>query len=230
MTMCHLFYHVSSVGSLDLSLPSWDPRCLWIFSSFMSEEGSSQRFICAFSWVPLQAQLSAALSFSMLRGRSNFGGQLHCNVLLLFSVSSSRLLCDFFCSDEFLPVFFFLPEIGFTRDGGRVYPKQPDGYVANRIATFFPGTRVAHRDGLQEAVSINICTLSPPNPLTEFSIASISNCAVAYRCFAGGPAGGDIHIWILRLVRQRQYATYCLPPRTNRSWRVWIHTATECWM
>ncbi|KAJ5812383.1 major facilitator superfamily domain-containing protein [Penicillium riverlandense] len=50
-----------------------------------------------------------------------------------------------------LLVFFFLPEIGFTRDGGRVYPKQPEGYVANRIATFFPGTRVAHRDGLQEA-------------------------------------------------------------------------------
>jgi MFS family permease len=49
-------------------------------------------------------------------------------------------------------VFFFLPEVGFTREGGRVYPTQPTGFVANRIATFLPGTKVAHCNGLREAV------------------------------------------------------------------------------
>ncbi|KAJ5093761.1 major facilitator superfamily domain-containing protein [Penicillium angulare] len=50
-----------------------------------------------------------------------------------------------------LMVLIFLPEIGFTRDAGKVYPKQPEGFLANRVATFLPGTKVAHRDGLREA-------------------------------------------------------------------------------
>jgi hypothetical protein len=49
-------------------------------------------------------------------------------------------------------VFLFLPEVGFTREGARAYPVQPTGFVANRIATFLPGTKVAPRDGLREAV------------------------------------------------------------------------------
>jgi hypothetical protein len=49
-------------------------------------------------------------------------------------------------------VFVFLPEVGFTREGGRIYPTQPKGFVANRMATFFPGTKVAHLDGWKEAV------------------------------------------------------------------------------
>ncbi|KAL2014532.1 hypothetical protein VTN00DRAFT_2057 [Thermoascus crustaceus] len=47
--------------------------------------------------------------------------------------------------------FIFLEETGFTRDGGRVYQPQRKGFIRNRIATFFLGNLVAHKDGMKEA-------------------------------------------------------------------------------
>ncbi|KAL2014881.1 hypothetical protein VTN00DRAFT_2406 [Thermoascus crustaceus] len=41
--------------------------------------------------------------------------------------------------------FFFLEETGFTRPGEKDYPPRPDAFLANRIATFFPGNKVAPR-------------------------------------------------------------------------------------
>jgi hypothetical protein len=55
---------------------------------------------------------------------------------------------------NFLPDFLFLEETGYTRKNEWVYPPQPSGFLQNRIATYFPGTHVAHVDGLKEAVSI----------------------------------------------------------------------------
>lgn len=58
-----------------------------------------------------------------------------------------------------LLVFFFLEESGFTRKDGRIYPRQPSGFIQNRIATYFPGTRVAHEGGLKAAVSESVLDL-----------------------------------------------------------------------
>ncbi|CRG86660.1 putative transporter C1529,01 [Talaromyces islandicus] len=48
-------------------------------------------------------------------------------------------------------VFCFIEETGFTRKDGRIYPPQPSKFIPNRIATFFPGTAVAHVGGFKEA-------------------------------------------------------------------------------
>lgn len=39
-------------------------------------------------------------------------------------------------------VLLFLEETGFNRDGGSAYPARPSSFMANRIATFFLGTKV----------------------------------------------------------------------------------------
>lgn len=39
-------------------------------------------------------------------------------------------------------VFFFLEETGFNRDGESAYPTRPKPFTANRIATFFLGTKI----------------------------------------------------------------------------------------
>ncbi|KAH8700696.1 major facilitator superfamily domain-containing protein [Talaromyces proteolyticus] len=48
-------------------------------------------------------------------------------------------------------VFVFVEETTFTRNNGRKYPPQPTNFFQNRIATYFPGTAVAHGGGLKEA-------------------------------------------------------------------------------
>ena len=49
-------------------------------------------------------------------------------------------------------VFLFLEETGFDRDGQGRYPVKPEGFLASRIATFFPGTKVVPRTTLAETV------------------------------------------------------------------------------
>ncbi|RAO69346.1 uncharacterized protein BHQ10_005358 [Talaromyces amestolkiae] len=57
-----------------------------------------------------------------------------------------------------LLAFLFLEETGFTREDRKVYPLPPSSFVRNRVATYFPGTRVARTGGLKAAVSdISIC-------------------------------------------------------------------------
>ncbi|EED17056.1 conserved hypothetical protein [Talaromyces stipitatus ATCC 10500] len=51
-----------------------------------------------------------------------------------------------------LLAFVFLEETGFTRENGKVYPRRPSAFIHNRVATYFPGTQVAHVGGLQEAL------------------------------------------------------------------------------
>ncbi|MCJ1319887.1 hypothetical protein MMC15_005223 [Xylographa vitiligo] len=47
--------------------------------------------------------------------------------------------------------FFFLEETGFNRGTEKdIYPPKPDSFFANRIATFFPGTRVTPRKSVSE--------------------------------------------------------------------------------
>jgi len=38
--------------------------------------------------------------------------------------------------------FFFLEETGFARDQRRIYPLKPQSFIANRMVTFFCGTKV----------------------------------------------------------------------------------------
>lgn len=39
-------------------------------------------------------------------------------------------------------VLLFLEETGFSRDGGSAHPTGPESFIANRIATFFLGTKI----------------------------------------------------------------------------------------
>lgn len=49
-------------------------------------------------------------------------------------------------------VFLFLHETAWIRGVGSVNAAAPSGLVANRIATFFPGTRVTPRSSLKQTV------------------------------------------------------------------------------
>ncbi|QGA20788.1 hypothetical protein EYB26_008496 [Talaromyces marneffei] len=51
-----------------------------------------------------------------------------------------------------LLAFLFLEETGFTREDGKVYPRRPSGFIQNRVATYFPGTSVAHVGGFKAAL------------------------------------------------------------------------------
>ena len=51
-------------------------------------------------------------------------------------------------------IFLFLEETGWTREGGRVYPKPPKSWIKNRMATFFLGTRVMPRTSAREALDV----------------------------------------------------------------------------
>lgn len=47
----------------------------------------------------------------------------------------------------------FMEETGFEREGQTKYPRQPESFLANRIATFLPGNRVVPACTLAETVS-----------------------------------------------------------------------------
>lgn len=49
--------------------------------------------------------------------------------------------------------FFFLEESGFDREGNGRYPIQPESFLANRVATFFPGNKVVPHTTLADTVS-----------------------------------------------------------------------------
>ena len=50
-------------------------------------------------------------------------------------------------------IFIFMEETGFERDGKAQYPHQPEQFVANRIATLFPGNKVVPTSTFSESVS-----------------------------------------------------------------------------
>jgi MFS family permease len=52
--------------------------------------------------------------------------------------------------------FFFLHETAWDREPGAINPDIPQSFVANRIATFFPGTRVTPHASWSETVSFFI--------------------------------------------------------------------------
>ena len=47
----------------------------------------------------------------------------------------------------------FIKETGYERDGQKKYPRQPDSFVANRVATFLPGKKVIPSHTPREIVS-----------------------------------------------------------------------------
>lgn len=49
--------------------------------------------------------------------------------------------------------FLFLHETSWVRDGEVMNPPAVSGFVANRFATFFPGTRVTPKSSTQQTVS-----------------------------------------------------------------------------
>ena len=49
-------------------------------------------------------------------------------------------------------VLLFLEETSFRRYGGPISPTTPHSFIANRIATFFPGTEVVPPTNLSELV------------------------------------------------------------------------------
>ena len=51
-------------------------------------------------------------------------------------------------------VFFFMEETGFTRDQRKVFPRPPESFLANRVATFLPGHKVVPAISAGEIVSI----------------------------------------------------------------------------
>lgn len=52
-----------------------------------------------------------------------------------------------------LSAFFFLEETGFPRDkASKPLPQRPNSFMANRIATFLPGTAVVHRPAVANIV------------------------------------------------------------------------------
>lgn len=61
--------------------------------------------------------------------------------------------------------FFFLEETGFTRSQLRVYPAQPQSFMANRMATFFCGTKVVPPISGSELVSFRF----PRSPTAQIA-------------------------------------------------------------
>ncbi|KAI9691707.1 MAG: hypothetical protein M1822_007779 [Bathelium mastoideum] len=55
-----------------------------------------------------------------------------------------------------LLVLVFMEETGFTRDEKRVFPKVPESFLANRVATFLPGHKVVPRISAGELASFAI--------------------------------------------------------------------------
>ena len=55
-----------------------------------------------------------------------------------------------------LMCFFFLEESGYDREGTGRYPVQPDSFLSNRIATFFPGNAVVPHTSLSDTVGSQI--------------------------------------------------------------------------
>ena len=53
-------------------------------------------------------------------------------------------------------VFMFLEETGWTRDGSAQYPKPPESWLQNRIATFLPGSKVVPSISASQLVSNNL--------------------------------------------------------------------------
>ena len=54
----------------------------------------------------------------------------------------------------FVLVFLFVEETGFAREEDVMpYPERPRGFLANRVATFFPGTRVVPRISARKLVN-----------------------------------------------------------------------------
>lgn len=56
--------------------------------------------------------------------------------------------------------FCFLEETGFTRDQRRTYPAKPQPFVANRVATFFCGTKVVPSISLSALVHSSVSMVS----------------------------------------------------------------------
>lgn len=69
--------------------------------------------------------------------------------------------------------FLFLHETSWARDGQAVNPPAVNGFVANRFATFFPGTRVTPKSSTQQTVSFPPARGSREIGLTRNSSASL---------------------------------------------------------
>jgi MFS family permease len=78
------------------------------------------------------------------------------------ALQGAVILLGMFCNGDFKDVkdlsspstaFLFLEETGYTREDGKVYPLRPSGFIQNRVATYFTGTRVTHTGGFKAAVS-----------------------------------------------------------------------------
>ena len=53
-------------------------------------------------------------------------------------------------------VFMFLEETGWTRDERAQYPKPPESWLQNRVATFLPGSKVVPSISASQLVSNNL--------------------------------------------------------------------------
>lgn len=72
----------------------------------------------------------------------------------------------------------FMEETGFERDGQTKYPRQPKSFVANRIATFLPGSRVVPNCTLAETVSPTFSGRNIMRLLTIRQVDIFVNCLI----------------------------------------------------
>jgi hypothetical protein len=124
--------------------------------------------------------------------------------------------------------FLFLEETGFTREDGKVYPLRPSGFIQNRVATYFPGTRVAHIGGLKAAVSdhrvaylssLGSPYLAPLGMGADFDRVHASNCP-----------SWHLSARIFWLVRELQHCSKCVLAGPCRGWGLWVLGSAECSM
>lgn len=122
-------------------------------------------------------------------------------------------------------VFLFLEETGYNRDGGPIYPKRPKSFMANRIATFFFGTKVVPTMSYTEVVrrhpfrNLKYCT--------NVKLASLCDCSFCHWSIPSHSSYRYIPATILRLVCYDQYASDRLSPRASKGGWLRVHTAAK---
>ena len=125
-------------------------------------------------------------------------------------------------------VFIFLEETGWTRDGKTQYPKPPESWLQNRIATFLPGVQVVPPISVSQLVSSG---LSKSRIIADFSLKGLVRSIPIPHWSQPDHFGGrcvlDDH---LRMVRHNQYSSYSLFRKSSYRRRLWFHTTTECCM
>lgn len=124
--------------------------------------------------------------------------------------------------------FLFMHETAWIREPGAVNVPAPEGFFANRFATFFFGSKVTPKSTMRQTVSI-----SPPNPDPSDPVTNISS---GPRCCYSLPRCGvachnhsfDFHACQLRILYCHEFPHTGLPPEASKGWRLWFWDSSKC--